>query len=550
MFLRLFFPLLSATALVAEEFVPHVPAEARLFLRVPEGEPPLRDVGVSLGEASPGIHEPTPERRERLTDIRFPIHWWRWREFTVHFTPAHDGSVELDLNGPWGEAGQGVLQQQEVLWDAFSATGAELSNGSFEETRDGRPAGWESPWRPYPAPGAWPLAGNKPLDGASYAASWHGRPLIRSIPVKAGVPVALKLHARAATAPGFKEPARLPQDTPAHRACARMKRGVNLGNHWEAPPGGWGIRYDTGDIDRIAAEGFDHIRVPVAWHYHLQDGRIKPQLLAELEPVLRHALEKNLLVIINWHHFEDLCKEPEKHRATFISGWAEIARHFKDWPEELYIELINEPNGALDHEMLTSIHAGAIAAIRKTNPRRILLADPPQWAAIRGLDRFFLPDGDDRIIATVHSYEPFQFTHQQAAWVQLADLRGITYPGPPPKPVPLPESLRENTGLASWLEAYNTRQGTGNPCSAATFELLLDDAAAWSRHFGRPVHIGEFGAYRKADPQSRNRYIRDFRMAAEKRKMPWTLWDWKAGFAYWDSETSKPLLREALLGTP
>jgi endoglucanase len=356
------------------------------------------------------------------------------------------------------------------------------------------------------------------------------------------------LHARAATVPGFKKPRSLGQDTPAHVACARLKRGVNLGNHWEAPPGGWGTRYDVNDIDLIAAEGFDHIRIPVAWHYHLEGGVIKPALLSELEPVLKRALEKKLTVIINWHHFEDLCNEPAKNRAAFAAGWEAVAKHFKDWPPELYIELLNEPNGALDHDILTAIHAEAIAAIRKSNPQRILLANPPQWASIRGLDRFFLPDGDDRIIATVHSYEPFQFTHQQAGWVNLRDLRGISYPGPPPQPVPLPESLRENTGLAAWLEAYNTRQGTDNPCSKATFEILLDDAVAWSKHFGRPVHIGEFGAYQKADAASRNRYVRDFRMAAEKRGMPWTLWDWKAGFGYWDSEQSKPLLREALFG--
>lgn len=525
-------------------------SEARLFLRVPDDAPPLREIRVSSGQAAPGSHEATPEKRARLTDISFPIQWWRWKEFVIRFNPAQDGSIELDLNGPWGEANPGVLLQQEVFWDAISAEGAELTNAGFEESTASGPTGWNSPWRPYPGAAAWPLAGSAAMEGKSCAASWHGRPLMGNLRVKAGVPVTLTLHARAATIPGFKAPAILPQDTPAHRACARLKRGVNLGNHWEAPPGGWGTRYDVKDIDLIADQGFDHIRVPVAWHYHFEgNGAIKPSLLAELEPVLKHALERKLSVIVNWHHFEALCNEPEKNRAAFVAGWETIARHFKDWPPELHLELLNEPNGALDHGILTSIHAAGIATIRKVDPQRILLADPPQWAAVRGLDRFFLPDGDDRIIASVHSYEPFEFTHQSASWVHLDDLRGISYPGPPAKPVALPESLRGNAGLAAWLEAYNTRQGSDNPCTAATFELLLDDAVAWSRHFGRPVHLGEFGAYQKADPASRSRYVRDFRLAAEKRKLPWTMWDWKAGFGYWDSEHSKPLLREALFGS-
>ena len=539
---------LLAAPLAAEEFVPAMPTEARLFLRVPEGQPPLKNVGISRGECVPGSFEDSPEKRERLTDIRFPVTWWRWKEVTLKFTPGHDGALELDLNGPWGEARPGVLRQQEILWDKFECDGAKLSNSGFEDTTDGKPAGWDSPWRPYPAADAWPLSNSEPFEGKRCAASWHGRPLVGTLTVKAGVPVTLKLHARAATVPGFKPPAILPQDTPAHRACARLKRGVNLGNHWEAPPGGWGITYTTDDIDLIAKEGFDHIRVPVAWHYHLQDGAISPKLLAGLEPVLKRALERKLTILLSWHHFEALCNEPEKNRATFVAGWRTVANHFKDWPPELYLELLNEPNGALDHETLTTIHAEGIAAIRSVSPRRILLADPPQWAAVPGLDRFFLPDGDDRIITTIHSYEPFQFTHQQAEWVKYSDLRNITYPGPPATPVPLPDSLRDNAGLAAWLDAYNTRPGSDNPCTAATFEGLLDDAVAWSKHFGRPIHIGEFGCYQKADPASRARYVRDFRQAAEKRGLPWAMWDWKAGFGYWDEASKKPLLRDALFG--
>lgn len=540
--------LLLAAPLAAEELVPRLPVEARLFLRVPPDAAPLKNIEVSAGEWSPGDFEPTPEKRERLTDVRFPVTWWRWREVTLRFTPGHDGTLELDLNGPWGEARPGVLLQQEILWDGITAEGAELSNSSFEENADGKPAGWDSPWRPYPAADAWPLAASEAFEGKHCAASWHGRPLIGKLTVKAGVPVTLKLHASAANVPGFKKPAVLPQDTPAHRACAKLKRGVNLGNHWEAPPGGWGITYTVEDIDLIAKEGFDHIRVPVAWHYHLADGKISSKLLAELEPVLKRALDRKLTVIVNWHHFEDLCREPEKHRAAFSAGWSVIAIHFKDWPPSLYLELLNEPNGPLDHEMLTTVHADGIAAIRKADPKRILLVNPSQWAAIPALGRLFLPDGDDRIIASVHSYEPFQFTHQQAEWVKYDDLRDISYPGPPAKPVALPDSLREDTGLAQWLAAYNTKQGSDNPCSAATFELLLDDAVAWSKHFGRPVHIGEFGCYQKADPASRGRYLRDFRRAAEKRGLPWAMWEWKAGFGYWDPGTGKPLVRDELFG--
>ncbi|WP_193214627.1 glycoside hydrolase family 5 protein [Luteolibacter marinus] len=540
--------LLVAPALPAEEFVPFQPSEGLMSLRVPDDGAPLRELWISSGLATPGNDGESAEKRSRVTTVSFPVSWWRWREQVIRFIPAHDGVVELDLSGPWAEERPGVLRRQEILWDKFVVTGARLPNGSFEADAGGKPSGWESPWRPYVQPGDWPLAGSEPLDGDRCAASWHGRPLFGRLAVKAGVPVTLTLHARAATVPGAKLPARLPRDTPAHRACAKLKRGVNLGNCWDTPPGEWGVRYDTRDIDKIAAEGFDHLRVPVAWQFHLDGGKIKPQLLAELEPVLKHAIDLKLTVILNWQSFEPLFKDPESNRATFATTWGTIAEHFQGWPPQLYFELINEPHGELDHQALTAVHADAIAAIRKTSPSRILLADPPQWAGVKGLDRLVLPDADDRIIVTVHSYEPFQFTHQQAEWVGYQDLRGITFPGPPAVPATVPESLRGDPGLVAWIDHYNTRPTDENPCSPAVIESLLDDAVAWSEHFGRPIHIGEFGSYAKADLASRRRYSGAFRHAAEKRGLPWAMWDWKAGFGYWDAESDRPVLREALFG--
>jgi endoglucanase len=147
---------------------------------------------------------------------------------------------------------------------------------------------------------------------------------------------------------------------------------------------------------------------------------------------------------------------------------------------------------------------------------------------------------------TVHCYEPFYFTHQGAGWVDLESLKGITYPGPPQTPFALPESLKENSGVRAFIEGYNTLPGDRNPSSASPIRELLDLAHDWSVHFGRPVHLGEFGSHNIATKESRDRYSRDVRTLAESRKIPWALWDWKAGFAYWDSKSDQPLLRNGL----
>jgi endoglucanase len=75
---------------------------------------------------------------------------------------------------------------------------------------------------------------------------------------------------------------------------------------------------------------------------------------------------------------------------------------------------------------------------------------------------------------------------------------------------------------------------------------LLDAAREWSEHFGRPVHLGEFGAHDTADDASRARYLRDVRALAEERRIPWTVWEWKSGFGYWDPSAERPRFRQSL----
>ena len=540
---------LSAAPLAAAEPI-QLASEARLWLKVPPGTPPLTQVEVSAGSFSQADWEKDPELRSRQLDVHFPIRWWSWSEVAIRFTPAADGAVELILNGPWASAPGGGLIRQEILWDELSATGATLTNGGFEQTSATGPAAWTAPWAPYPAADAWPLAAEA-MAGRKLAATWHNRPLSQQLQVKAGRPVTLTLHAKAATPPDFVVPKALGSDTPAHRALRRMKRGVNLGNGWEAPPAsGWGQRFTTADIDAIAAQGFDHIRVPVAWHFYLKQGatgwEISPALMADLEPVLRRALEKNLTVMLNWHHFDDFTTAPAAHLDRFVGVWAALARHFQAWPPGLFFELLNEPQGALKGEVLNQAFQRAITAIRTTNPQRMIVVGPGQWNSTSQLDQLRLPAADDRLIVSIHCYDPFHFTHQGAGWVGFQALRGITFPGPPATPVAVPAALRDNAGVVAFLSAYNTQPAAQNPSSARSVTAALDTAAAWARQFGRPVHLGEFGAFDVADRASRERYLRTVRELSEARGIPWTLWEWKASFGYWDPTANQPRFRAAL----
>jgi endoglucanase len=74
----------------------------------------------------------------------------------------------------------------------------------------------------------------------------------------------------------------------------------------------------------------------------------------------------------------------------------------------------------------------------------------------------------------------------------------------------------------------------------------LEYAAAWGKANNRPIFMGEFGAYGKADGASRVRWTTFMRAESEKRGFSWAYWEFGAGFGVYD-RTAKAY-RQDLLG--
>jgi endoglucanase len=449
--------------------------------------------------------------------------------------------------GPWEEARKGLLYKQEVLWDGLRAVGARFkAHGS-------QPVGFEAEGK---LPAGWQANGGTvaAAEGKYVARTWHNGTLSTTLKVTGGVPVTLTVSARAAVPDDFKDMKRIAaRDTPAHQAAKHFLRGANLGNYLEALPGqDWGARYAAADIRNIKQEGFDHVRLPVGWHHYAGPGpefKLKPAIFAKADELVNAATKHGLRIIVNIHHFDEFTTNPQAHKAKFLALWRQVADHYAKAPESVAFELLNEPKDAATTTVMNPIYAEAIRLIRQSNPKRTIFVGPGKWNQVSELAQLRLPD-DDNLIVTVHSYDPFYFTHQGATWAgpDVKPLAGIRYPGPPAQPLVLPAGVKLSPGVKDWLSRYNTLPAEQNPCGPRAFRGVVRLAKQWSDYYGRPVHVGEFGCYIKADAQSRARYLGDFRRALEEAGLGWALWDWKAGFRYWDPKANRPEpgLREAL----
>ena len=141
---------------------------------------------------------------------------------------------------------------------------------------------------------------------------------------------------------------------------------------------------------------------------------------------------------------------------------------------------------------------------------------PTRWNSASDLRLLKLPN-DANLIATVHNYTPFAFTHQGAEWVNPVLPVGVT---------------------------------CCSASQAAEMTAPLDVARAWSVGKRYPVFVGEFGAYGKADDASRIAFNRAMRPAMEARSMSWTYWEFAAAFGVYDPITLsfRQGLLDSLLG--
>jgi endoglucanase len=334
-------------------------------------------------------------------------------------------------------------------------------------------------------------------------------------------------------------------------------RGANLGNYLEAPAGqNWGQTYNATDFANIKTEGFDHVRIPARWNDYTgaaPNYTINESFAQKVDAIVNGALAQGLGALVNIHHFDEFTTDPAANTNKFYKIWEQIAARYASKSGLVAFELLNEPKDAATTTLLNPIYAEAIRRIRITNPNRTIFIGPGQFNSIAELTALRLPAGDTNLIVTVHTYDPFLFTHQGATWTgDTTATTGIIYPGPPPVPITAKAPANAIAWVVDWISRYNTLPTAQNPSSKSAFEGALELAKTWSDYYGRPIHIGEFGAYERADATSRANFYRDMRETADRLGLAWAVWDWKAGFKYWDTTRNAPVpgMREALFPRP
>ncbi|CAG6398935.1 glycoside hydrolase family 5 protein [Streptomyces cocklensis] len=302
-----------------------------------------------------------------------------------------------------------------------------------------------------------------------------------------------------------------------------LGRGVNFGNALDALGGGPELPLDERWFDVVATAGFGTVRLPVRWSAHAAATppyAIDPAFFRRVDAAVRAALDRGLNAVVNVHHYDGLSAAPDEHLPRFLALWRQIAAHYADHAEQVSFELLNEPNGRLTASRWNIVLAQALAVVRESNPERTVLIGPTERNDPRALPALAVPD-DGHLLATVHYYAPFEFTHQGAGWIE---------------------------GAEHWLG-----RTWGDAADERAVRDDLAEVAAWGREHGLPVFVGEFGAFAGAAMDSRERWTAFVRSEAERLGMSWAYWEFGTDFGAFDVERGawrEPLLRALLGGGP
>eukprot|EP00833_Pecoramyces_ruminatium_P000909 jgi/Orpsp1_1/1174941/evm.model.c7180000052027.1 len=235
------------------------------------------------------------------------------------------------------------------------------------------------------------------------------------------------------------------RDIPSKDLLKEMKLGWNLGNTLDAQcidnldyskdqtasETCWGNPKTTEDMFKVLMDNqFNVFRIPTTWSGHFGEApeyKIDEKWMKRVHEVVDYVYKNGAFVILNIHHEtwnHAFSETLDSAKEILAAIWGQIAEEFKGYDEHLIFEGLNEPrkndtpvewNGG-DKEgwdavnAMNAVFVETIRASGGNNSKRHLMI-PPYAAATNenAFKNFIYPEGDDKLIVSVHNYAPYNF---------------------------------------------------------------------------------------------------------------------------------------------
>lgn len=189
-------------------------------------------------------------------------------------------------------------------------------------------------------------------------------------------------------------------------------------------------------IDTVKETGINAVRVPVTWFYHMDENNVVDEAwMNRVQEVVDYVINNDMYCIINVHHdtlesgwMEASMSNYNLNSQKYQTLWTQIAENFKDYDEHLLFEGFNELVDANRNwtnpssDSLSAINnynqlfVDTVRATGGNNAKRCLVCNTYATSCdASALAGYELPDdiAENKLIAQVHSYDPYQFTFSE-----------------------------------------------------------------------------------------------------------------------------------------
>ena len=322
------------------------------------------------------------------------------------------------------------------------------------------------------------------------------------------------------------------------RSFSGFQKGVNLGG-WISQIAKFDEQHfdrfiSADDIAFIAGLGFDHVRVPVDYNV-LEDeqGNIREKGFRRLEECRAWCASNGLNMLIDLHEcygysFDPLKKDLDRRKffydealqERFLNLWREIAKRFRDYPDQVAFEPLNEVVLAEVSDAWNALATHYIRMMRSIAPDNWLVVGGVCYNNVLSVPLLNLPS-DKKLVYNFHCYEPMIFTHQGAYWVEgmPLDFR-ISYP----------KSLQEYRETAKTLDAdlggAVMKEGICE-IGPGFFEDIFAPALEKAEKDDVPLYCGEYGVIDLAAGEDKLRWLKDIHSVFRKYGIGHALWNYK-----------------------
>ena len=280
------------------------------------------------------------------------------------------------------------------------------------------------------------------------------------------------------------------------------------------------------DVAYIASLGMDHVRLGFDQIVLEEKPYVyREQIIAILHEFVGWCRKYGLLAVLNLHkaigNYCDIAEdrvllEDEELKERFIALWVMLEDTFAG-ENDVMFELLNEVRD-VPCDLWNDLAERTLTAIRAKNIHRRVIIGSTCWNSPNTLGQLQLYE-DENVIYTFHSYEPFEFTHQQG----VLQSGPLYYNRKMPYPCDDIERYREYFRVHGAEEAYQnlTRMDAFRleECLAPAFDFAKN-------HPDKVLWCGEFGTIRHARLDWRENWMRDMIRLLKEHDIPYCVWNY------------------------